>query len=466
MKLEAIHKLSGIICIAAIIAAADVASAEDLGSEFVSTQGMHFIWRDAPFYYAGTNCYYLGYFSADPVRRASIDDLLDLYVQRGMKVIRVWAFNDGGSNVDGYTNEWAYQQTPTSIYNETALQGLDYCVAEAAKRDIKILLAFTNQWDDYGGMNWYVNASPTAFSHDDFYIDPTCKDWYKARMEFIVNRRNTFNDVLYKNDPTIFAWELANEPWCTSDPRCQYGTFRAWVSEMSTYLRGLDPNHMITIGVVGFYNRDHAGEWPAGHTWLYDGYAGTDFIRDHQLPNISFCTVHLYPDHWNMADKIPAITQFLQHHIDDCTSVIHKPLIMEEFGKREPNREAVLETWMQTVYASALAGGAAAGWNYWMIEAEGSGHDDTFSLLPSDPSDAPALNLLTAEAVKMNALTAPPQDINADGIVDILDLLRVRNNLNRTPGSDGYIRADCNRDGRINILDLINVRNALRLTWP
>jgi len=452
----------------AFLAVASVAGAgaQDLGSEFVYSDGIHFIWRDARFYYAGTNCYYLGYFSADPARRAAIDGLLDLYVARGMKVIRVWAFNDGGSNIDGFPETWAYQQTPTSIYNETALQGLDYCVDQARARGLKLILTFTNQWDDYGGMQWYVDASPTATEHDDFYTDPACKEWYKARMQFIVNRRNTYNDTLYRDDPTIFAWELANEPRCVSDWRCIRGTFRAWVSEMSNYLRSLDPNHMITIGVEGFYNQDHAGEWPEGHTWLYDGYAGTDFIDDHKLPNIDFCTVHLYPDHWNMADKIPAVTQFLQHHIDDCTSVIRKPLIMEEFGKREPDRETVLQTWMQTVYAGAVANAAAAGWNYWMIEAEGSGHDDTFSLFPGDPLDAPALDLLAAEAARINALTAPDQDVNADGIVNILDLISVRNELTRTPGSDGYIRADVNRDGKINILDLISVRNSMLLTWP
>jgi len=53
-----------------------------------------------------------------------------------------------------------------------------------------------------------------------------------------------------------------------------------------------------------------------------------------------------------------------------------------------------------------------------------------------------------------------PGDVNGDCVVNILDLISVRNNLGRTPSGDDK-RFDANDDGKINILDLIFVRNRI-----
>ena len=433
------------------------ARADGPGPEFVSVDGLNFVYRDARFFYAGTNCYYLSYFSADPVRRGSTDDLLDLCRNRGFNVIRAWAFNDGGWNVDGYTNEWAYQDTPTSLYNETALKGLDYAIDQAGRRGLKLILTFTNNWEDYGGMQWYVDASPTATDHDEFYIDFQCKEWLKARMQTIITRVNTYTGIAYRDDPTILAWELANEARCWDDWRSGRLVFRTWANEMSTFIKSLDPNHLVTTGVEGFYNC----AWGCSG-WIYDGSTGTDFIADHGLPNIDFCTMHLWPGHWDLSDAGALL--FLQRHLYDAANVVCKPIILEEFGVSGDEGTAPLQEWTDAVFASASTNGAAPGWHVWMIEATGSGHDDTFSLIL--PDDQEAVDLLTTQAQAINALTAPDADVTADGVVNILDMIAIRNDLNATPGSDGSIRSDVNRDGMINILDMIAVRNKLNTTWP
>ena len=66
--------------------------------------------------------------------------------------------------------------------------------------------------DYWLSLDRYVNWSSTAKSTNDFYTDWNCRQMYKDHIEHYVNRRNTYNGRLYKEDPTIFYWDLVNEP--------------------------------------------------------------------------------------------------------------------------------------------------------------------------------------------------------------------------------------------------------------
>ncbi len=55
----------------------------------------------------------------------------------------------------------------------------------------------------------------------------------------------------------------------------------------------------------------------------------------------------------------------------------------------------------------------------------------------------------------------PPGDVNADGTVNILDMIHVRSHLGEDPATADNWRCDVNQDQKINILDLIFLRNRL-----
>lgn len=57
-----------------------------------------------------------------------------------------------------------------------------------------------------------------AEGHDPFFTDSDVKQLFKNHIDAMVNRRNTINNRLYKDDPTIFAWDLMNEPRCDCFP--------------------------------------------------------------------------------------------------------------------------------------------------------------------------------------------------------------------------------------------------------
>lgn len=50
--------------------------------------------------------------------------------------------------------------------------------------------------------------------HALFFKEDKCKQLYKDNVDFITSRKNSISGVVYKNDPTILAWNLVNEPRC------------------------------------------------------------------------------------------------------------------------------------------------------------------------------------------------------------------------------------------------------------
>lgn len=62
-----------------------------------------------------------------------------------------------------------------------------------------------------GGVNQYVEWSPTASIAEHFFSDDTCREHYKRNALNLISRINTFNGRRYRDDPTIFSW-VRNAP--------------------------------------------------------------------------------------------------------------------------------------------------------------------------------------------------------------------------------------------------------------
>jgi mannan endo-1,4-beta-mannosidase len=137
----------------------------------------------------------------------------------------------------------------------------------------------------------------------------------------------------YANSPSIFAWELGNEPRCGADatrnlPRsptgCNVKVVTKWIDDMSTFIKSLDPFHMVTAGDEGFFNDANPAD-PSD--WAYTGADGVDFVANLKLKNIDFGTFHLYPDWWSKS--VEWATAFVQRHAKEQEN-IGKPVVMEE----------------------------------------------------------------------------------------------------------------------------------------
>lgn len=315
-------------------------------SGFVETNGNYFVLDGKPFYYMGANNYYLNY-----APNYMIDDVLNDAADMNLKVLRCWAF------IDGEESAGCVMQPSLGVYDESGFERLDYTISEAAKRGIKLILPVVNNWDDFGGMNQYV-AWAGASDHDDFYTNEICKTGYKNYVKYVLNHVNTYTGIAYKDDPTIMAWELGNEPRCQYDPSGD--TLVNWADEMSTYIKSIDSKHLVTVGDEGFFNR-------GGSDYCYNGGSGVDWDRLIELPNIDFETMHLYPDGWGKT--IDWCIQYINDHIDKAKE-IGKPVILEEYGTHS-NKIENYTKFNDAVYASSELGEGAAGSMFWLLTGIG-----------------------------------------------------------------------------------------------
>lgn len=304
------------------------------GGEFVAVRDGAFYLGDAPFRFAGANNYYLVYKS-----EKMSEDVFASASAMGLKVIRTWGFLDGKSH-DGVV-----LQPELGKFDEEGFRQLDRVVEQAARHGLKLVITLVNRWDDFGGMRWYVDQTGGG-NIDEFYRRNETKEAYKNYVRHVVTRVNSRTGVAYKDDPAIFAWQLANEPRCPSDPSGE--TLVAWAREMSAFIKSIDANHMVSVGDEGFYRR------PGGDDRTHSGKEGVDWERLLALPEIDYGTVHLYPDHW---DKVPGWgTEWIREHVRDGRK-LGKPVVLEEFGlKDKARRDDVYRIWLEAAEEEGAGG--------------------------------------------------------------------------------------------------------------
>ncbi|KAL2252474.1 UNVERIFIED_CONTAM: putative mannan endo-1,4-beta-mannosidase 9 [Sesamum indicum] len=356
-----------------VLAALSVACSEGrvVRGGFVGTRGGQFVVNGRPFYFNGFNSYWLMYMASDPSTRVKVSDTFTQAAKYGMNVARTWAFSDGG---------YRALQTAPGSYNEDMFKGLDFVVSEAKKHGIYLILSLVNNWEGFGGKKQYVQWARERGQYlnndDEFFTNSIVKDYYKNHIKAVLNRVNTITGVAYKDDPTIFAWELMNEPRCQSDLSGK--PIQDWVAEMSTYLKSMDKNHLLEIGMEGFY-----GESMPEKKQNNPGYeVGTDFIANNRIPQVDFATIHLYPDQWVPGSNDQAQNEFvekwIQAHINDSQSILRKPLVLSEFGKSSRSSGYTVEARntyfgliFDRVYGCARTRGPCGGALFWQVMAEG-----------------------------------------------------------------------------------------------
>jgi mannan endo-1,4-beta-mannosidase len=332
---------------------------------FVRARGSHFIIAGKPFRFVGAN---VSVMHRDE-DRARMPETLRQASLAGIRVVRVWASGEGGPNdigpVGADSADWPrthpFRWAPGD-WNEEAFVHLDNVIAEAARNKLLVQLCLTNWWRDTGGVTQYLRWAGIKDAADKkfpfginseramlFYTNDETRRLYREHLEKLTTRRNSVTGTLYRDDPNIFGWELMNEAQAVTS---RWAERRAWIAEMSTYLKSLDPNHIIAPGDWGYRTAAERREW----------------LRDHQLPNVDYCDVHHYPlsDADVSVESPTALREFIDNRAA-AAEALKKPLVFGEFGMGVDGYKGFSEAEWYRAYLESNVRAGAAGAMFWIL---------------------------------------------------------------------------------------------------
>lgn len=316
-------------------------------------------------------------------------DMLDSLHRMGARATRTFALAVA-SPADGKMPAYI---TGRRQYNEQAFRCLDLVIARCHEYDVRLIIPFiaSQSFANVRGVDEFSALS--GKEKGSFWYDNDVKSDFRHFLDFVLNRRNTVNGILYKDDPAILAWQLGNEFDSYYgdrglDPKVWKPRITAWSLEMAAYIKKVDPNHLVME-------------------------AGGDRAALLASPDIDVMSAHLY-EYWNRLSGGP--TDLSACALADwarCRG--KKPLIVDEFGLATVANNRGL---METIRKEGIVGGLL--WSLrchrrdggFMVHNEGgtpinSYHFPGFAT-GQEYQETQMLDLVRAEAFAIRGIPAPP----------------------------------------------------------
>ncbi|WP_073809738.1 cellulose binding domain-containing protein [Kitasatospora sp. CB01950] len=382
------------LLLAAVLAVAGLAigragrAEADSADAFATRCGIHFCLNGKEYYFAGANTYdmftYGGSYGDTETTfmdKARIDAQFAHLQADKVDVLRLWMFSH---------EDWHGFEKSKGVYDEQEFSEFDYIIQSAKAHQVRLVPVFENYWEAYGGIDTRLKweglsgGQPGRAAFFDKTRCPGCFTSYKNYLNHALNRVNHYSGVAYKDDPTIFAWDLMNEPRYQDQSAAENvngTTLRAWVDEMGAYVKSIDSKHLLGAGLEGH-----------GSAYGFGGDEGNPFVQVQQSPYLDYTSAHPYPTESWANLSIDRTKALIRSWISDSHDKVGKPFFMGEFNVNGVDRSA---WWGQLYPDFEAAGGDGSG--FWWYE-DGN-VDGKFGV----QSGAPELSVFRAHSDRMRA---------------------------------------------------------------
>lgn len=368
---------------------------------FVQAKNGKFVLNNELHFFKGFNYWYGGLLGLTPKGKERLIHELDFLKAHEITNLRVLAASEGEGIITGKIRVEPSFQPKAGVFNDSLLYGLDFLLNEMGKRNMKAVLFLSNNWEWSGGFLQYLNwggllpdsvliRKLTWDENRDwvkqFYSCNACVNLYEEQVKKIVNRKNTITGKPYREDPAIFAWQLANEPRPMRKEAID--DYVLWVKKISDLIKSIDKNHMVSTGCEGYMGVENLQVFSAIHA----------------LPNIDYTTIHIWPKNWgwfvdtavhvSLDSIINKTDAYIKMHAA-VSSKLKKPMVIEEFGlprdlqSFQPGTSValrnlyfafVLNKWKESISQQ----GCLSGFNIWSYGGIGKPSGSSIFFKPGD----------------------------------------------------------------------------------
>jgi hypothetical protein len=358
-----------------------------VAAPFITVEGDRLMEGEAPFRFVSFNVPnlhyvedYMAFEETNPWRfpdEFEIDDALEAVRQQGGSVVRLYTLSVRKA---GDREEVPRHVLGPGEFDEEAFRALDRVMEVAARKGIRVIVPFVDQWGWWGGIADYEAFRDKP--RGSFFTDPELIEDFELTIEHVVSRVNTLTGIAYRDDPTLLCWETGNELASPDE----------WTAEIAAYVKSLDPNHL----VLDSFN--------------------TNLLRPESLdnPHVDLVTTHHY-------EKNPVE---MVNHIRESAARARgrKPYLVGEFGFISRLAVAdVLDAVIEEDVAGALIWSlryrSREGGFYWHSEPSGGDHFKAYHW-PGFDSGEPydereVMALMQAKAFEIRGLPVPGPEVPA-----------------------------------------------------
>jgi hypothetical protein len=320
-------------------------------------------------------------YDRDVLTHFQIDDAMATANEMGVTVVRVWS----AANTLGSVQAQAQSSTYFAAINATSLQQTDYVLESAAAHNVRVIFTLLEGYNCQGRVTGGkdVISDWTGTDCTNFYTDAAQIAAFENFITSILTHTNPLTGVAYRNDPTILGWEIENEGQGTT----------AWNTTMSSYIKGVDPNHLVIWG------SNQVGTAPTS--------------SDLAISNIDIYNTHQYAGAWDSS-------------IADTVAGASKAYIVEEYSLDEATSAQFSTDEGDTNFSGDLfwelvTHGDTHGWNHL------DGHPFTGDIYAGyypgySSSDQATMQLIRTHAYNMSGISVPSHQVPAQPTIMAVDV--------------------------------------------